>query len=101
MRIKNNMANEQELTSEKSLEIIHQMINKAKVNITDNGAGWLLWGTMIFLASLSTYFLMVFKYHNVFIGWNIFGIISVVLLLYQFTRKKRSAVRTYVDDVLR
>lgn len=95
------MPNEQELTSEKSLEIIHQMINKAKSNITDNGVGWLLWGTMIFLASIATYLLVLFEYHNLFLGWNIFGIISVILLTYEFTRKKPKVVRTYVDEVLR
>lgn len=95
------MPNEQELTSEKSLEIIHQMINRAKINITDNGIGWLLWGTMIFLASLTTYFLVVFRYHSLFLGWNIFGFISVILLIYKFSRTRTKAVRTYVDDVLR
>jgi len=96
------MANEQELSNEKSLEIIHQMISRAKTNITDNGIGWLLWGSLIFLASLATYFLVLFEYHNLFIAWNIFGLISVFLLLYQFTRRKSAKpVRTYVDDVLR
>ena len=95
------MTDEQEFTSEKSLEIIHQMINKAKTNITDNGLGWLLWGTMIFLASLSTYILIIYQYHDIFLGWNIFGAISVILLIYDFTRTKLKTVRTYVDDVLR
>ena len=90
-----------ELTSEKSLEIIHQMINKAKLDITDNGIGWLLWGTLIFLASLSTYFFILFNYQNTFLGWNIFGVISIILLIYDFLKKKRKSVRTYVDDVLR
>ncbi|MDB5201958.1 MAG: hypothetical protein JWQ27_1367 [Ferruginibacter sp.] len=96
-----NIYQEDELTGEKSLEIIHQMINKAKANITDNGVGWLLWGTMIFLASLCTFFLIEFDQPNVFIGWNIFGIISMLLLLFGLFKKKKLAVRTYVDDVLR
>lgn len=95
------MQNEQELTSEKSLQIIHQMINKAKVNITDNGFGWLLWGSLIFLASLSTYFLLLFEYQNLGLAWNLFGIISVLLLIYDFTKPKIKVVRTFVDDVLR
>jgi len=33
------MSNNQELSTEKSLEIIQQMINQAKTNITDNGIG--------------------------------------------------------------
>lgn len=42
---------------EESLQLINTIIQKAKTNFTDNGDGWLIWGTMIFLASLSTYFL--------------------------------------------
>jgi hypothetical protein len=94
------MPNEQELSSEKSLEIIQQMIQKAKINFTDNGHGWLLWGTMIFLASLSTFFLMEFNYSNVFLAWNIFGGIAIVLLAYGFIKPRPSGVRSYVSEIL-
>ena len=95
------MPQEEELSHEKSLEIIHQMINRAKTNISDNGLGWLLWGSMIFLASVATYILILYEYDNLFMAWNIFGLIAVVLLVYSFTKKKTKRVSTYVDDVLR
>ncbi|MBK8522003.1 MAG: hypothetical protein WAT20_08120 [Ferruginibacter sp.] len=95
------MPNDQSLTKEKSLEIIQQMINQAKSNITDNGLGWLLWGTMIFLASLLTWFFVYTDADNLFLGWNIFGIITIVLLSYEFFKPKKKKVRTYVDDLLR
>lgn len=95
------MPTEEQLTNEKSLDLIRHMIDAAKQKVTDNGVGWLLWGTMIFLASLSTYFLILYSYADIFLGWNIFGIITVVLLSYQFLRPKKKAVRTYVDDLLR
>jgi hypothetical protein len=95
------MNTDQELTSEKSLEIIHQMINKAKSNISDNGSGWLVWGSLIFMASLATYFLALFKYENLSMAWNIFGIVSIFLLAYDLIKSKKKSVRTYLDDVLR
>ena len=95
------MSNEQELSGEKSFEIIQQMIQNAKTSYTDNGLGWLLWGTMIFLASLSTYFLVEFNYPNLYIGWNIFGVIAIVLLAYNFLKPSPKQVRSYVSDVLR
>jgi hypothetical protein len=95
------MPNDQQLTKEKSLEIIQQMINQAKANITDNGLGWLLWGTMIFLASLSTYFFIHFDSANIFMGWNIFGIFTIVMLSYDLFKPKRKKVRTYMDELLR
>lgn len=95
------MSNEQELSGEKSFEIIQQMIRNAKTNFTDNGHGWLLWGSMIFLASLSTYFLIEFDYPNLFLGWNIFGCIAILLLLYNFFKPSPRPVRSYVSDILR
>src|SRR5687768_2891531 len=96
------MNNEQGLSGDKSLEIIHRMINNAKSNITDDGIGWLIWGSMIFLASVTTYILMEINHRMIFMGWNIFGIIAVLLLLYDFViKKKNNKVRTYVEDLLR
>lgn len=94
------MANDQ-LSSEKSLAIIHQMINQAKTNITDSGLSWLLWGTMLFLTSLSTYIFIGIGSDNIFLGWNIFGIITIILLTIEMFRKKKKSVRTYIDDILR
>ena len=95
------MEMDQQLSNEKSLQIIHQMISQAKTNFTDNGLGWLLWGTMIFLASLLTYVFIYLDSDNIFLGWNLFGIITIVLLSYEFFKPKKKKVRTYVDDLLR
>ena len=89
------------MSNTKSLQIIQQMINQAKTNITDNGLGWLLWGTLIFLASLSTYFFIYTGADNIFLGWNIFGVFSIVMLSYDIFKPKKKKVRTYVDDLLR
>ncbi|MBL7702376.1 MAG: hypothetical protein JNM14_09005 [Ferruginibacter sp.] len=95
------MEKDQKLSNEKSLEIIQQMISQAKANISDNGLGWLLWGSMIFLASLSTYFLIHADAAEIYWGWNIFGIFTIIMLTYELFKPKKKAVRTYVDDLLR
>ncbi len=95
------MANEQQLSNEKSMEIIHQMISQAKTNFTDSGLHWLLWGTLIILASLSTFFFVQFGYDKTFLGWNIFGIITIILLLYDILRHKKKTVKTYVGDLMK
>ena len=84
-----------------SLQLINSMISQAKTNISDNGLGWLLWGTLIFLASLLTFFFIYTNADNIFLGWNIFGIITIVLLSYEFFKPKKKKVRTYLDDLLR
>ena len=96
------MDNEKKLSNEQSLLIIHQMINQAKTNINDNGFGWLLWGSILFLASISTYIFIDINADNTFLAWNFFGILSILLLAYEIIFKsKKKLVRTYVDDLLR
>lgn len=95
------MQNDQQLTREKSLEIIQQMISQAKSNISDNGLGWLIWGTMIFLSALSTFIFIHTSAENTFLAWNIFGLITIILLTYDLFKPKQKKVRTYIDDLLR
>ena len=94
------MENEIKLSNEKSLEIIQQMIAQAKTNITDNGLSWLLWGTMLFLASLSTFIFIHIGSDNLFLGCNIFGAITIALLVYDVVKPKRKKVKNYVDDLM-
>ncbi|HAO46255.1 MAG TPA: hypothetical protein PLZ45_01190 [Ferruginibacter sp.] len=94
------MPHDEQLSGEKSLAIIHQMISQAKANITDSGLPWLLWGTMLILASLSTYFFISTNAENLFLGWNIFGAVTVVLLAYDALKPKRKKVKTYIDELM-
>lgn len=86
---------------EQSLQLINSMIQKAKTNFTDNGHGWLIWGSMIFTASLSTYFLIAYKFPHTFLAWNIFGGIAILLLAYNFLKPATSLTRSYVSDILK
>ena len=95
------MSNDQPLSNEKSLQIIQQMISQAKANITDNGLGWLLWGTLLFLAALSTYIFIYSSADNIWMGWNVFGVFTIVMLSWDIFRPKQKKVRTYIDDLLR
>ncbi|MEO9211040.1 MAG: hypothetical protein ABI208_08075 [Ginsengibacter sp.] len=91
---------ENNLKHEESLRIIHEMIGNARSRIVDNGFSWLIWGTLIILASLSTYFLVDANAENIFMGWNVFGICAVLLFLYSWINPKKKKVTTYVDEVL-
>ncbi len=93
---------EKQLSGQESLALINQMISKAKNEITDNGFGWILWGVMIFLASISTYLVLEFNLNfSPFIGWNVFGLIAIPLMAFNLIRHRRLLkTRTYVDDLL-
>ena len=95
------MANDQELSNEKSLAIIHQMINQAKSNYSESGLSWLLWGIMLLVTSVSTYIFIDISTSNMFLAWNIFGVVSILLLIYHIARPRKKPVRTYIDDLLK
>jgi hypothetical protein len=95
------MENDQQLSKEKSMEIIHQMINQAKTNITDNGLSWLLWGSMLFFTSLSTFCFIAIGAKNIFLGWNIFGLVTIVLLAYGIFKPRKKLVKTYIGDLMK
>ena len=93
---------EKQLTEHESLALINQMISKAKNEINDNGIGWLVWGAMIFLASVATYVIIEFDLDvSLFIGWNVFGLIAIPLMVYDLIRQRRQVkTKTYVDEML-
>lgn len=95
------MSNDQQLSKEKSLAIIHQMIGQAKANITDNGLSWMLWGSLLFLTSLATYIFIDVGSANIYLGWNIFGLISILLLVYDIFKPGKKPVKSYIDDLLK
>ena len=92
---------EEKFSETESLRLINDMIRNAKSNFTDNGYGWLLWGTMIFLSSLGTYFLIEYDYEKTFLFWNIFGGITILILAYDFIKPSRIKAKSYVSDILR
>ena len=46
---------EKQISGQEGLAIIQQMINTAKKEQKDNGMGWIIWGWLLFLASVFTY----------------------------------------------
>ena len=46
---------EEQLTEQQSLEIITQMISKAKCDYEETGIGALLWGSLVTFCSLITF----------------------------------------------
>ena len=94
---------EKQLSGQESLALINEMISKAKHEIKDDGKGWLIWGGMILFASLSTFFIIQFNLNvSLWMGWNAFGILAILLLLYSILKpKKVKKAKTYVDELLR
>ena len=91
------------MTEHESLHIIQQMIQTAKNEQKDDGKGWIIWGWLIFFASIFTFLNLKFEWVSVFFFWNIFGIITLVLLGFRAAQhlffRKKEKVRTYTKDL--
>ncbi len=94
---------EKEMSGQESFLVIQQMIQKAKKEQRDDGKGWIVWGWLLFCASMVTYLNLKFNWFNTFFFWNIFGLLSLVLLVYESVRsfllKKSARVKTYTMAV--
>ena len=94
---------EKQISEHEGLLLIQQMINAAKKEQKDDGKGWIIWGWMLFLASVLTVLNMRFKWFQTFFFWNFFGVITLVALAYQTVSylffQKTERVRTYTKDL--
>jgi hypothetical protein len=99
------MNDEKQLTEYESLSIIQQMINSAKAQQKDDGKGWIIWGWLLFAASITTILNLHYNWYNTFFFWNAFGIIALVLLIAGLAKKlffkKPGVVKTYTSELFK
>ena len=93
---------DKKLTEEESLGLINQMIRAARDEHRENGEGWLIWGWLLFAASVLS---VVFSFTNMhrYIGatWTSMLVIGLIIYLLGHVRKQRmKKVKTYVEDLL-
>jgi hypothetical protein len=93
------------LSGNESMQIIEQMIGRAKEEEKDNGLGWIVWGWMLFLASIINYIMIVMDAPNKYIIWNIFGVVAIIFALYEiivkkFFTRRSTKVKTYTNELV-
>lgn len=86
------------MTEQESLQLISQMINKAKNNFHESGVGPILWGTIITVCSLVTYFQIKFHFDLPFDIWILTVAAIVPQLIIVSRERKRQKLRSY-DDI--
>ena len=94
---------EKPLSKTESLQLIQQMISMAKKEQKDDGKGWILWGWLLFFASLLTVANLHAHWFNAFFFWNLFGLATLLIFGYElvqkFLLKKTGRVKTYTGDL--
>jgi hypothetical protein len=94
---------EKQLSEHESLSIIQQMIDTAKQEQKDDGMGWIIWGWMLFAASVLTYLNLEYNwFESTFVFWNAFGLLTMLLFVIQIIQaiiKKKVRVKTYTKAI--
>ena len=90
------------INEREGLAIIQQMIRTAKQEHSERGEGWLLWGWLLFLASLLS---VIFSYTGLmqYVGyiWNGMLIVVAAGFIWERSRKrKNNYVKTYIQVLL-
>ena len=95
---------ERELSQQESLLLIERMIKAAKMEQKDDGTAWILWGWMLFAASVLTIANLHFDWYNTYFFWNLFGVGAIAIFIYKtirffFFNGRPTRVRTYTKDL--
>src|SRR5689334_15626758 len=94
------MTNENQLTEQQSLDIITQMINKAKCEYEETGIGALLWGSLVAFCSLVTFGNFYWKTPILNYIWflTLFALIPQIIISVRAAKRKK--YKTYSDEAM-
>lgn len=92
---------ENKFTEQESLAVIMNMIQTAKTNIRDESFYFLLWGWLVFSASLSNYFLIKYNSGYASMAWMLMPVGGIITAIYGFRQHKQQKVKTYVDEFMK
>ncbi|BFG71559.1 hypothetical protein KACHI17_24400 [Sediminibacterium sp. KACHI17] len=94
------MADQKQMTEQESLDLITNMIQKAKGSYHETGIGSLLWGTVVTIASVTTYFERTYDFSIGFDIWLIVLAAIIPQIVISIQEKKSNKVKKYEDDAL-
>lgn len=77
------------------------MINSTKSGLTQNSFPYLLWGWLVFVASISQYILMNFiNYHRPYLIWLLMPLGGIIHFIYMMRQEKKTTSKSYSDHAL-
>ncbi|MBL0268833.1 MAG: hypothetical protein IPP99_09260 [Chitinophagaceae bacterium] len=94
------MDNEKQLTEKESLELITQMINKAKDACHDTGVTTIMWGAVIICCSLVRFAELHFDFRLPFDIYLLTFLAVIPQIYFNVREKKRRKVKTYDEQFM-
>lgn len=91
---------EKQLTEQESLQLIQQMISRAKNNFVDTGIGPILWGAVITLCSLVQYCIIQFSWKLPFDIWLLALVAIIPQILISVRERRERKAKGWDDDIM-
>ncbi len=92
---------EKEIQPNESILLIQQMIHVAKNKLADDGFFLILWGWLVFGASMAQYIMLQMEMNNNWIVWPVMTAIGVTTsIIYSTKKSKERKVKTHIDKAL-
>lgn len=92
---------EKQLTQEESLRIIHEMISAAKNDVKADAFIFLLWGWLVFVASIAQFILIVLEKEYNSYPWMLMPIGGIITAVYAIRQGKKDRTKTNVTESLK
>ena len=93
--------NEKQLTEQESFEIIQSMITVAKSEAKADSFIFLLWGWLVFIASIAQFILAEMNSEYNSTPWLLMPVGGVITVIYFIRKRKSEKVKTHVSDFIR
>lgn len=92
---------DKQLTQEESLQIIQEMIAAAKSDVKADSFIFLLWGYLVFIASISQFIMVKMNIEHNDIVWLLMPLGGLITAIYFMRNKKKEKSKTHVGEFLK
>jgi uncharacterized membrane protein len=93
---------DEQISGTESMQIIQNMINKAKNQFNENGFLYLLWGWAILVCSVAQFILLhLLQFPQHYMVWMLTWLVFIVQVLYLRRQQRSRRVETYTEDILK
>jgi len=93
--------NSNNMNTAESLQIIQEMISAVKKDLSKDSFYFLLWGWLVFVASISHYTLLHMGFEYPFVVWFLMPIGGIVSGFYGRKESKKIEATTYVNEFMK
>jgi hypothetical protein len=88
---------EKDISPQESLDIIKNMINRTQRQFNDDSFYYMMWGWLVFIASITHFTLIQLEIKHAYYVWALMPIGGIVSGLYGMKEKKKEKIKTHLN----